>query len=721
MAELNPSQDEAVRFLDGPCLVIAGAGSGKTRVITAKLAHLIQSGFSSRAIAAITFTNKAASEMAERFAATVKIGASERPTICTFHSLGMRMLRISGKAIGLKGSFSIFDSADCANLLTQLLATTDRKLVGAAASRISLWKNALLDPESAIKQSHDEYELRIARAFRDYQATLEGYQAVDFDDLIGLPLKLLRQDGASAEMWRERLRYFLVDEYQDTNAAQYHLLRELVGDRQGFTAVGDDDQSIYGWRGATLENLRRLADDFPKLKVVKLEQNYRSSRNILSAANALIEHNPKLHAKRLWSELGIGDAIKVIACDDDEHEAETVVMRLQAAKFEKRSAYADFAILYRGNHQARVVEQMLRKERIPYQISGGQSFFDKAEIRDLCAYLRLLSNEDDDPAFIRAATTPRRGIGAQSLKTLGEYAGERDISLFEAVFETGLDGRMAERPLASLREFGDFINRIKWRATREPASTVLSDLIKAIDYQAYLAEQGDERSAAARWQNVNDFCDWIRKRAEEDGSDATQADVVPAVAAQAGAERAGVAQTGAGRRAQPSGGQGRNVRGAPISLVDIAQHVALITRLEGRESDGDAVRMSTIHAAKGLEYPHVFLIGVEEGLLPHAGRVDDDVVKGERGGDAVADAEKVQGERLEEERRLMYVAITRAKRSLTLTWCRQRKRARSAIECQPSRFITEMNLDIDGSTNKPVSSEDAKKRLAALREMFRKD
>jgi ATP-dependent DNA helicase Rep len=675
LTELNPSQDEAVRFLDGPCLVIAGAGSGKTRVITAKLAHLIKSGFASRAIAAITFTNKAASEMAERFASTVKIGASERPTICTFHSLGMRILRTSGKAIGLKASFSIFDSDDCANLLTQLLATTDRKLVRTAASRISLWKNALLDPEGAIRQSHDEYELRIARAFRDYQATLEGYQAVDFDDLIGLPLKLLRQDSASAELWRGRLRYFLVDEYQDTNAAQYQLLRELVGERQGFTAVGDDDQSIYGWRGATLENLRRLADDFPQLKVVKLEQNYRSSRTILTAANALIDHNPKLHAKRLWSALGIGDPIQVVACDDDEHEAETVVMRLQSAKFEKRSAFADFAILYRGNHQARVIEQMLRKEKIPYQISGGQSFFDKAEIKDLCAYLRLLSNEDDDPAFIRAATTPRRGIGPQTLKVLGEYAGERDISLFQAVFETGLDARMAERQLATMREFGDFINRIKWRATREPAPAVLADLIKAIDYQAYLAEQGDERSATTRWQNVNDFCDWLNKRAEEDGK----------------------------------------------SLIDMAQHISLITRLEGRESEGDAVRMSTIHAAKGLEYPHVFLVGVEEGLLPHAGREEEDQTSRGHSPQAVIDAEKLQGERLEEERRLMYVAITRAKRSLTLTWCRQRKRARAMIECQPSRFITEMKLDLDGTANKPVSAEDAKKRLAALREMFRKD
>ncbi len=678
LSELNPAQADAVRYLDGPCLVIAGAGSGKTRVITAKLAHLIDAGFASRAIAAITFTNKAASEMAERFAATVRVPAADRPTICTFHSLGMRILRASGKAVGLKPSFSIFDADDCGNLLAQLLATTDRRFVRTAAARISLWKNALVEPDAALRAARGEHELRLARAFRDYQATLEGYQAVDFDDLIRLPLRLLQEDAASAELWRERLRYFLVDEYQDTNAAQYQLLRLLVGHRHAFTAVGDDDQSIYGWRGATLENLRRLGQDYPGLKVIKLEQNYRSSRTILTAANALIEHNPKLHAKRLWSALGVGDPVKVLVCDDDEHEAETVVMRLSAARFERRSAWSDYAILYRGNHQARVIEQMLRKERIPYQLSGGQSFFDKAEIKDLCAYLRLLANDEDDPAFIRAATTPRRGIGAQTLKTLGEYAGGREISLFQAVFEAGLDGRIAERQLACLREFGDFINRIGWRASREPAAAVLTDLVKAIDYQGHLAEQGDERSATSRWQNVSDFCDWIARQAEDDSS------------------------------------------ATPVTLVDMAQRISLITRLEGRDSDGDAVRLSTIHAAKGLEYPHVFLVGVEEGLLPHAGREDEDAAERGYAPESAVDLDRLQEERLEEERRLMYVAITRAKRSLTISWCRQRRRARALTECQPSRFIGEMALDAAGTGSRLVSADDAKKRLAALREMFGK-
>lgn len=669
MADLNPTQSQAVRHLDGPSLVIAGAGSGKTRVITAKLGHLIDAGYRGRTIAAITFTNKAATEMAERFSQQRKLKASERPTISTFHSLGMKMLRTSGRAIGLKPSFSIFDADDCAGLLTQLLQTTDRKLVKLAMAKISLWKNALTEPDVALHQARGESELRIARAFMEYQATLEGYQAVDFDDLIRLPLKLLRTDEEARHYWHDRLRYFLVDEYQDTNAAQYALLKELVGDRHGLTAVGDDDQSIYGWRGATLENLKRLGQDFPNLTVIKLEQNYRSTRAILDAANTLIAKNPKLYAKTLWSSLGLGDPLKVIACDDDEDEAEKIVMRIKAARFERNLTWSDFAILYRGNHQARIVEQMLRKERVPYQISGGQSFFDRAEIKDLCAYLRLLANDDDDPAFIRAATTPRRGIGPQTLKLLGEYAGERDISLFQALFEVGIETRIPERQLYPLRTFGEFINKLRWRAEREPASDMLNTLIKSIDYEAYLMEQGDERSATTRWQYVCEFRDWIGRRADEDGK----------------------------------------------TLIDMAQHIALVTRLEGRDEEMDGVKLSTVHASKGLEYPHVYLIGVEEGLMPHAGREEDGL---DDVGGMPVDRERIDAERLEEERRLMYVAITRARRSLTLSWCRQRKRARQMVECQPSRFITEMQLDAEAANNTLVSPDDARKKLAALRAML---
>ncbi len=662
---LNPAQREAIRYLDGPCLVIAGAGSGKTRVITHKIAHLIDAGFKSSAIAAITFTNKAAREMAERLGQLVRLPDQERPLVSTFHSLGVQMLRRDCKRLGLKASFSILDSDDALAIIQQALATTDRKLLRAAQSRISLWKNALIEPDDAAAGAADEAEHQTARAYREYAATLAAYQAVDFDDLIRLPVRLLREHADAAQAWREKLRYLLVDEYQDTNACQYELLKLLTGPRAAFTAVGDDDQSIYGWRGATLENLGRLAQDFPSLKVIKLEQNYRSSVTILKAANQLIANNPKLHEKQLWSELGLGDPISVLACDSDEQEAESIVMRLQAHKFERRTRFSDYAILYRGNHQARIFEQALRKEKIPYVLSGGQSFFDRAEIRDLMAYLRLLANDDDDPAFIRAITTPKRGVGTATLTALGEYSGGRHLSMFTAMFEAGLETRLAARQLEPLRQFGEFINRIGWRAQREPAAQVLDELVQAIGYRAHLFETLDDKQAASRWQNVSDFLDWLRKRAAEDGS----------------------------------------------TLLQLAQNVAILSQLDRSDADVDAVRLTTIHASKGLEYPHVYIAGCEEGLLPHHGGagVDDD---GE-----IVDSD-LQQARIEEERRLMYVAVTRAQRSLTLSWCKERRQAREARSQRPSRFIAEMQLEAAPSSARTVTQQAARQQLGRLRDLL---
>lgn len=662
---LNPAQREAIRYLDGPCLVIAGAGSGKTRVITHKIAHLIDAGFKSSAIAAITFTNKAAREMAERLGQLVRLPDQERPLVSTFHSLGVQMLRRDCKRLGLKASFSILDSDDALAIIQQALSTTDRKLLRAAQSRISLWKNALIEPDDAAAGAADEAEHQTARAYRDYAATLAAYQAVDFDDLIRLPVRLLSEHADAAQAWREKLRYLLVDEYQDTNACQYELVKLLTGPRAAFTAVGDDDQSIYGWRGATLENLGRLAQDFPSLKVIKLEQNYRSSITILKAANQLIANNPKLHEKQLWSELGLGDPISVLACDSDEQEAESIVMRLQAHKFERRTRFSDYAILYRGNHQARIFEQALRKEKIPYVLSGGQSFFDRAEIRDLMAYLRLLANDDDDPAFIRAITTPKRGIGTATLTALGEYSGGRHLSMFAAMFEAGLETRLAARQREPLRQFGEFINRIGWRAQREPAAQVLDELVQAIGYRAHLFETLDDKQAASRWQNVSDFLDWLRKRAAEDGS----------------------------------------------TLLQLAQNVAILSQLDRSDADVDAVRLTTIHASKGLEYPHVYIAGCEEGLLPHHGGagVDDD---GE-----IVDSD-LQQARIEEERRLMYVAVTRAQRSLTLSWCKERRQAREARSQRPSRFIAEMQLEAAPSSARTVTQQAARQQLGRLRDLL---
>ncbi|TXL64830.1 UvrD-helicase domain-containing protein [Zeimonas arvi] len=675
-AQLNPAQREAIRYLDGPCLVIAGAGSGKTRVITQKIVRLIEAGFPSRAIGAITFTNKAAQEMAERLGRMVKLPEAERPLVSTFHSLGVQMLRRDGQALGLKRNFSILDADDAAGILQTALGTTDRKVARNAQHRISLWKNALVDPDAAAATAADELEHQVARAYRDYAATLVAYQAVDFDDLIGLPVRLLREHDEVARAWREKLRYLLVDEYQDTNACQYELLKLLVGPRAGFTAVGDDDQSIYGWRGATLENLNRLSTDFPKLKVIKLEQNYRSSVNILTAANRLIAHNPKLHEKKLWSEHGPGDPVIVVPCDSDEAEAESVVSRLQAHKFERRGKYADYAILYRGNHQARIVEQALRKEKIPYVLSGGQSFFERAEIRDLLAYLRLLANDDDDPAFIRAVTTPKRGVGTTTLTALGTYAGERHQSMFATMFELGCEQRIAPRQLEPLREFGEFVNRIAWRAQREPAAQVLDDLLSAIDYRGHLFATADDKVAAGRWQNVSDFVDWLKKRAEEEGS----------------------------------------------TLLQLAQTVSLLSQLDRKDADADAVRLTTIHASKGLEFPHVFIVGCEEGLLPHHGGLAREETEAagadEPGGDEGKGRPGREAARIEEERRLMYVAVTRAQRSLTLTWCRERKRGREKYPQVPSRFLSEMQLDAQPKAGAMVSADAAKAKLAGLRAML---
>ena len=651
---LNAPQREAIHYLDGPLLVLAGAGSGKTRVITQKIAYLIQEcGFNPANIAAITFTNKAAREMQERI--THMLG--EKPkgiTISTFHSLGVRLLREEATVLGYKPRFSIFDATDCQAIVADLSGSVDKATIRRLQSIISNWKNGLVTPDAARHLASNETEALAARVYLSYAATLKAYQAVDFDDLIVLPVELFSQHPAVLEKWQNKLRYLLVDEYQDTNACQYTLLKLLTGPRAAFTAVGDDDQAIYGWRGADIENLRGLPRDYPKLKVIKLEQNYRSTVRILKAANAVIAHNEKLFEKTLWSDLGHGDPITVTACRDGEREAEHVVMKLLAHKFEHKTQFSDYAILYRGNFQARVIEQFLRDQRVPYSLSGGQSFFDKSEIKDICAYLRLLANSDDDPAFIRAITTPRRGVGGATLEALGTYAGERHISLFAAAFEEGFAQRVQPRQLQPLLEFCEFINRLEYRALREPAGQVMDDLLTAIGYESWLSEGDDARAALSRWENVLELKRWLTDKGEADEK----------------------------------------------NLVDLTQTIALINMLDKRD-DGtrpDAVQLSTLHASKGLEYPHVFLIGVEEGVLPHRECIENDTV--------------------EEERRLMYVGITRAQRSLHLSYAERRKQGRDYIGCEPSRFIEEMGKDdlrfIGGKNDAPADKASGAARLAAM-------
>jgi len=679
-AGLNNAQLEAVNFVSGPCLVLAGAGSGKTRVITHKIGRLIEAGLEPKRIAAITFTNKAAAEMRER--AKQLIGrAAKDVLICTFHALGVRIMREDGAVLGLKPQFSIMDADDVTSILKDCGGTTDAATARQWQWTISLWKNMGLNAEQAAAQAPDDNARVIARIMALYQERLTAYQSVDFDDLIGLPLKLLAEFPEVRERWQAKMGHVLVDEYQDTNATQYEVLKHLVGERARFTAVGDDDQSIYGWRGATLDNLKRLPVDFPKLKVIKLEQNYRSTSAILRAANNVIESNPKLYPKTLFSELGEGEPVRVVDAVNEEHEADRAIARIQSIRSghsleSKHREFKDFAILYRANHMARPFEQALRRANIPYKVSGGQSFFDKAEIKDLCAWFRLWINNDDDPAFLRAITSPKRGIGHQTLGQLGTFATQYKLSLFESLFAGSLPSAVNARSVAGLHEFGRYVNDLEHRARltlgKTDALAFLLEWLKEIGYESHLYDGEDnEKVASARWTNVLEFCDWMAGRCGGEIEDAT--------GAQTGAEAA-----------------------ETKNLLDVAQTISLISTLSDREKDQNVVTLSTLHASKGLEWPHVTLVGVNEGLLPF--KLGDDTTEGVSQEGILL--------RLQEERRLMYVGITRAQRSLAVSWTRRRKKGRETVAALPSRFIAEMRLDEN------TTKEDPREKLKALRAEF---
>lgn len=690
--KLNPAQREAVTYLDGPCLVIAGAGSGKTRVITAKIAHMVRhAGIKPHHIGAITFTNKAAKEMAHR--AKTLLASIEAPSrgllISTFHSLGVQMLRKDHALAGLKSTFTIMDSSDSASLLQDALGITDRGAIRQAQSQISLWKNALISPTAAFNAAADEDQAQIAKAYATYARQLQAYQAVDFDDLIGLPVKILTEHTAARERWENRLRYVLVDEVQDTNATQYALLKLITGARAMFTAVGDDDQAIYAWRGATVENLADLERDYPQLKVIKLEQNYRSTNTILQAANTLIANNPKLHEKKLWSEHGIGDPIALMPVEHEDAEAELVTTRLLAHKFHSQGKFSDYAVLYRSNHQARILEQKLRAEKVPYVLSGGQSFFERAEIKDVLAYLRLIVNDDDDQAFMRAVNTPRRGVGPVTLEALGTYSGMRETSLMQAAFEHGFAAQITERQHAPIKEFAALIQDLQWRgglkngtdaakdvqaSKGEPAGVLLHELVRKIGYEAFIHDHFEGKAAENRWKNVLDFINWLSGKAEKEEK----------------------------------------------SLAEVAQAVTLLSMMDTEEEDPDAVRLSTLHAAKGLEFKHVYLIGCEEGLLPHHGHAAAEVEAEEAlaaaDGTPLPNSASVQ--RMEEERRLMYVGVTRARNTLSLLYCKRRKRGRDWEQREPSRFLEELGLTVAGGVSSGVEVKDPKAVMAALRARF---
>ncbi|WP_428605294.1 DNA helicase Rep [Sedimenticola sp.] len=667
MSDLNPSQQEAARHIDSPLLVLAGAGSGKTRVITRKIAYLIETiGLQPRHITAVTFTNKAAREMKERVSALLKGKKSQGLSISTFHTLGLNIIRREYKLLGLKSGFSIFDAQDAESLLKELLRKDkgDDEVANSYQWRISEWKNDMLTPEQALAQAENDLDQRSALLYAHYQRSLRAFNAVDFDDLILLPVRLFRESPEALEQWQNRIRHLLVDEYQDTNLSQYELVRQLVGVRQSLTVVGDDDQSIYAWRGARPENLIRLKEDFPRLKVVKLEQNYRSSGRILKAANTLIANNPHVFEKKLWCDLGPGEPIRVMSCKNELHEAEKVVSEIIHHKFTSGAAHGDYAILYRGNHQAKLFESALRQHNIPYFLSGGTSFFSRAEIKDVMAYLRLLANPDDDAAFLRIVNTPRREIGASTLERLGNYATERDVSLLAACEELGLEQHLSARPLERLQEFAGWIRLFQQRAENDHPVETVRDMLRELQYEDWLYEKASsDKVAERRWENVLELVQWLDQLHKGD--------------------RVGE------------------------SLAEMVSHLALQDILERQddESGNDQVHLMTLHASKGLEFPHVFLVGMEEELLPHKSSIEED--------------------NIEEERRLAYVGITRAQRTLTISFAEKRKRFGEIIACEPSRFLAELpetDLKWEGRQGEPLSKEEKQVRgnahLASMRSLL---
>ncbi len=632
MTTLNPQQRAAITNVDVPLLVLAGAGTGKTRVITEKIAHLIERGIPTRNISAITFTNKAAREMKARIGKLMGGDKLRGLRVSTFHALGLNIVRSEHKALGFKPSISIFDEQDRSSLIRDLIEHNGHGLEpeesDAIASQIAHWKNDFVTPEQAIKMT-DPRQVNGALLYQSYDQHLQAYNAVDFDDLIFKPVQLFGEQPKILEKWQNKIRYLLVDEYQDTNSTQYQLVKLLVGKLGQFTVVGDDDQSIYAWRGAQPENLAKLISDFPRLKVIKLEQNYRSSARILGAANQLIQHNAHVFEKKLWSTHGIGDPLRVIKHRDEQAEAQQVASEIVHHKFCHGTRFEDYAVLYRGNHQSRLIEQALREQNIPYRLTGATSFFGYTEIKDVVAYLRLLTNRDDDRAFLRIINTPRREIGPSTLEKLGTYANTRKIPLFTACSELGLEQHLAQNAVMRLRKFCKLIDQAAVHIQGDDAFNAIESFLDELDYEQWLKENSvSEKAELRRIQNVHELIAWL-KRLAGDGED-------------------------------------------KLDLTETVSRMMLLDLLDRNQDEEqlDQVNLLTLHAAKGLEFPYVHMIGVEENLLPHQ---------------ASADAQNI-----EEERRLAYVGITRAQKNITLHYCAQRKRYGELIACEPSRFLDEL-------------------------------
>lgn len=661
MSQLNPRQQEAMQYTSAPLLVLAGAGSGKTSVITRKIAYLIEyCQIPARYITAVTFTNKAAREMKARVQKLLSNEKTKGLTVSTFHQFGLQFLRYELLHTPLKGNFSIMDSDDSKRLLMDLMIRDNmsnaesRELIGKAIKMISDWKNDLIPPEKASETLDDPKDLLFATLYELYERNLRAYNAVDFDDLIVLPTRILQENQQVRERWQNRIRYLLVDEYQDTNTAQYELIKLLVGVQARFTVVGDDDQSIYAWRGAKPENMALLQQDFPKLKVIKLEQNYRSTNRILLAANAVITHNEHLFEKKLWSDKGHGELIRVIQCRNDDDEAERVAKEIITHKLRNGNQWQDYAVLYRSNFQARMLEAQLRQLQIPYKLSGGTSFFARSEIKDVMSYLRIILNPDDDNAFLRVINTPKRGIGSASLEKLGLFAQEHQSSLLSACGHSGLTHVLPKKVANELRYFFDFIE----------------------NYTQELYQHDDPVPLVKQMIDETGYIDMIRAEAKNPQQEKVRIDNIETLYASI---------QNLINRADDE--EERTIEAVIRKLV-------LLDMLEQQQEEENInkVNLMTLHAAKGLEFNYVYIMGLEEDLLPHRN--------------------SILAESIEEERRLMYVGITRAKRELILTLANQRRSGGQMRTTTPSRFLDELPdelLDAPASLKKSATSDKPKK------------
>jgi len=642
---------------EGPLLVLAGAGSGKTRVIVEKIAQLIGSRrYPAKRIAAITFTNKSAKEMRERVAKRLRGDDADEVTICTFHALGLKFLQIEHAAVGLKRGFSIFDADDSTAQVKDLMDGAKPDDIEDVKNLISRAKNAGLSPEQAMQAARSNREKEAASVYERYQLRLTAFNAVDFDDLIRLPVQVLDENPEIALAWRERIGYLLVDECQDTNDAQYRLLRQLAGSAGNFTCVGDDDQSIYAWRGANPENLQQMGRDYPALEIIKLEQNYRCSNRVLRAANALIANNPHEHLKKLWSDQADGERIRVWECRNSEHEAEKVAAEIAYIAQTKQVPWSDFCILFRGNFQSRPLEKALQLVRVPYHITGGTAFLERQEVKHTLSWLRLLVNPDDDTAFMRAVQSPKREVGAGTLAKLAELASEKDLPMAHAAEAIGALAQLPPRAANGLSRFTDILRDLRADMPKLSSGDLVRRLVKDSGLVSELRGACKEESVyQRRLANLEELAQWFE------------------------------------------GGP----RGA--STADLAAQLALLSRND-KDDGGNQVRMMTLHASKGLEFPYVFIVGCEDGVLPHQVSLDEG--------------------NLQEERRLLYVGITRAKIQLWMSHSKLTRKFGEHVRLKPSRFFDEIpaeEMQRDGAD--PVADAARKKErasagLAAIQALF---